>query len=153
MSTRSTTELTEQLDEYTEKAWNDKEYDAVDDLFAETVTIHNVATGTDYDGRAAFKEWIRGVHEGFPDFTVEYTTDDTIVGEHKIAQQWTVSGTHEGTLPDAGIEATGNRVEFDGVTVFELDDGKVTEAWWYYDMLAFLDQLGLIPEEMQRAVA
>jgi hypothetical protein len=25
-------------------------------------------------------------------------------------------------------------------------DGVVTEAWWYYDMLGMLTQLGVVPE-------
>jgi predicted ester cyclase len=44
------------------------------------------------------------------------------------------------------VEPTYESIELHGATVYELDDGRVTEAWWHYDNVAFLTQLGLAPE-------
>jgi steroid delta-isomerase-like uncharacterized protein len=136
------------LIDYTEAAWEEGKLEAADELFAEGVIVHNVPAETDFEGIEEFKEWISNTRNAFPDFAVESSDEDFIGGENKVAVQWVATGTNERPLARLDIEPTNEHVEFEGVTVFEFDNGKVTEAWWYYDMLGFLDQLGVVPQEM-----
>lgn len=147
MNTRPTADFIERFHRYND-AWNEGDLDAVDDLFAQSVSIHDVPTGTTYDGRAAFKEWISDTREAFPDFTARFADSDVVVGDEKVAVEWEVSGTHDGHLASIGLEPTHESVEFSGVTVYELDGETVIEGRWYYDMVALLSQLGAAPEGM-----
>lgn len=147
MTTEPTADLIARFRRY-EDAWNEGDFDTVDDLFAESVSIHDVPTGTTYDGRAAFKGWITDMREAFPDFETSYSERDIIVSEGTVAVEWTASGTHEGHLGALDLAPTNESVEISGVVVYELDDGMVTDARWYYDMLGILSQLGAAPEEI-----
>lgn len=125
--------------------WNEGDAALAGRVFADDVVVHDVPLGTTYEGVDAFSEWMRAVREGFPDFHVE--TLDVVVGESKLVAQWVGSGTNDGPL-SVGADATGRRAEWEGVTVYAVDDGTVTEAWWYYDMLGIFEQLGLVPAEL-----
>lgn len=147
MSTISVSDLVEQLNEGTEAIWNRGELERIDEQYAEDVLVHDVAAGEDVEGREAFKAWVTEIRGAFPDFHVEIA--DFVVGEGKVVSQWRVTGTHEGplpVLPDLELEPTGESIAFAGATVFVLDDELVTEAWWYYDLLGIMAQLGALPE-------
>lgn len=55
----------------------------------------------------------------------------------------TLAGTHQGDF--AGILATGRTVEFSGIDIIRLQDGKVAEHWGSTDMLGLMQQLGAVP--------
>ncbi|MEF8789700.1 MAG: ester cyclase [Haloarculaceae archaeon] len=144
MSTPTTEETKDRVRETNERIFNRGDLDYVDEAYAEEMVMHNVPHGEDYEGREAFKEWVRELRETFPDFEVEL--EDVIVGEEKVVTQYVARGTHEGPLPPMNVPATGKEVEFEGVTVHTMDGEVATEAWWYYDQLGVLRQLGIVPE-------
>jgi steroid delta-isomerase-like uncharacterized protein len=125
--------------------WNEGDATLAREVFAEDVVVHDIPLGTTHEGVDAFTEWMREVREGFPDFRVE--TQDVVVGESKLVAQWVATGTHDGPL-SIGAEPTGRQADWQGATVYAVADGTVTEAWWYYDMLGILEQLGLVPQEL-----
>lgn len=130
-----------------ERIFNEGDVDHVDDLYVEDMVMHHVPTGEEYAGRDAFKGWIEGLRTAYPDFHVEH--DDVIVGDEKFVTQYTVSGTHEGQIPGYDIEPTHASMEIRGVTVHRVVDETLVEAWWYYDNLTLLGQLGVLPESLQ----
>jgi steroid delta-isomerase-like uncharacterized protein len=136
--------VAETIEEYAETVWNRGDTDAAGEYFAEDVVVHDVPAGTDYEGLGAFEGWVTDVRSGFPDFAVE--TRSVIPGDDRIASQWVATGTHDGTMSGLDVEPTGETVRWEGTTVYRVADGNVTEAWWYYDMLGMLTQLGVVPE-------
>jgi predicted ester cyclase len=66
-------------------------------------------------------------------------------GEH-VFVQWHLSGTHSGG-PFQGIEATGRRVELDGMDHFVMRDGKSVSNFIVFDQLQFARQIGFLPED------
>jgi steroid delta-isomerase-like uncharacterized protein len=144
MTTQSSQALAGQLREHADTVWNDGDVDAAGEFFAEDVVVHDGPQGTDYEGLDAFEQWVREIRTAFPDFEVETTS--VIVGDGRVASEWVASGTHEGEMADLAIPPTNERVTWKGVTVYEMDGDEVTEAWWYYDMMGLLTQLGAIPE-------
>jgi predicted ester cyclase len=50
-----------------------------------------------------------------------------------------VHGKHTGH--DLGVAAKGNEVEFSGVTIARLRDGKIAEAWNYFDFASMYKQM------------
>jgi steroid delta-isomerase-like uncharacterized protein len=144
MSTQNDQEIAERLRENADAVWNDGDIDAAGTFFAEDVVVHNGPQQNDYEGLDAFKGWVREIQAAFPDFEVETTS--VIVGDGRVASEWEASGTHEGEMAELDIPPTNNRVTWNGITVYEMDGDEVTEAWWYYDMMGILTQLGVLSE-------
>jgi predicted ester cyclase len=66
-----------------------------------------------------------------------------------FADEWTFVGTQTGPfpLPDGTeLPPTGRRVEIRGMELVQMRDGKIVVDNLYYDNVASLVQLGLIPE-------
>lgn len=61
----------------------------------------------------------------------------------KVIERTTAGGTHKGEFN--GIPATGKRVEWTEIHIYQLANGKVVELWSEIDFLAILMQLGAIP--------
>jgi len=144
MSTESIGIQEDDIRELNQAAFNEGNLDVIDEGYTEDMVMHNVPLGVDYEGREAFKEWVKSFREAYPDFHVEI--EDVVIGDEKVVTQYVATGTHEGPLPGLDIEPTNKTVTFQGVTVHRMVDGKATEAWWYYDQLGVLTQLGVIPE-------
>jgi predicted ester cyclase len=68
-------------------------------------------------------------------------------GDH-VVEQATYTGTHTGTWrnPDgAEIPATGKKLNFSFVGVFQVANGKISSIRLYYDQVEVFMQLGLMP--------
>jgi predicted ester cyclase len=70
---------------------------------------------------------------------------DLIVAEgDKVVVRGTVSGTH--TDADFfGVPASGKRLEWSGIDVSRVVDGKIVERWLNADIMSLMQQLGLAP--------
>ncbi len=67
-----------------------------------------------------------------------------IEDEGKVATRWTARGSYAGGLPGTQA-APGTMVEFSGVDLLRLADGKVAEYWLSTDGLQMMQQLGAAP--------
>ena len=85
------------------------------------------------------------VHEttliGMPDWHTDI--DDMIAEGEKVVARITMTGTHTGDF--WGIPATGKRVEFTGMYMVRIADGKIIEHWGEEDGVSLLQQLGVLP--------
>jgi predicted ester cyclase len=54
-----------------------------------------------------------------------------------------LTGTHQGDL--MGVGPTGRSVEFSGVDIIRVEDGKVAEHWGAMDTMTLMQQIGAIP--------
>jgi predicted ester cyclase len=66
-----------------------------------------------------------------------------------FADEWSFVATHTGPfrLPDGTeLAPTGKRVELRGMELVEVRDGKIVVDNLYYDNMAVMAQLGLIPQ-------
>jgi steroid delta-isomerase-like uncharacterized protein len=89
--------------------------------------------------REAQKQFISTYYEAFPDNT--HTIEDLIAKGNKVILRQSNRGTHQGDYE--GIPPTGNKVEYFGILIFEIADGKMVKAWGTEDMLTFMMQLGM----------
>ena len=79
-----------------------------------------------------------GVVAAFPDAHV--TINDIFGQGDQVVVRVVVSGTQEG--PILGIPASGRHVQWDGVDVYRLSDGKIGNIWAGDDWTAILDDTG-----------
>lgn len=81
--------------------------------------------------------------EAFPDSV--WLLDDMIAEEDKVVVRWTFRGTHMGTLETVPVPPTHKQVEFNGISVYNIKDGLITETWESFDRFNVLMQIGAIP--------
>ena len=79
-----------------------------------------------------------GVAAAFPDAHV--TIDDIFGQGDQVVVRVVVSGTQEG--PILGIPASGRHVQWDGVDLYRLSHGKISNIWAGDDWTAILNDTG-----------
>ena len=133
------------LDRYVEQ-YNAGDLDGVMDLYGEDA-VQNMPDGT-FVGRDAIKDRLAQELIAFPD--VNHVVRSFVEQGDAFCDEWTFAGTHTGSLllPDGReLAPTGKRIEVRGMEYCQVnDDGKLTVDTLYYDNLAVLVQLGLLPE-------
>jgi len=93
--------------------------------------------------RDSFKQGLAGWYEAFPDLEVH--VDDLLVDleQQKVAIRWSAHGTHR--KPFLGAQATDRLVEFRGIEIVTIINGRITERWGEWDGIALLVQLDVVP--------
>ena len=114
---------------------------AVADEILATDFVNHDPSRPDVTDLESYKAWVVANHTAFPDFHVK--VHDMIAEDNKVASRWTVTGTHKGEF--LNIPPSDNKVTITGIEIFRLANGKIVEAWWSYDMLGMMQQLGVIP--------
>ncbi|MGH8983514.1 MAG: ester cyclase [Acidimicrobiia bacterium] len=110
----------------------------VDDGFVE----HEAFPGMSND-KAGLRDWIRMMHEAFPDVSMEVVA---LAGEgDEVWAQAVMRGTHKGEF--MGIPASGKSVEVPTIERVRIRNGKAVEHWGVTDTLTMMQQLGVVPEE------
>jgi len=79
-----------------------------------------------------------GVVAAFPD--IHITINDIFGQRDEVVVRVVVSGTQEGAI--LGIPASGRHVQWDGVDVYRLSDGKISNIWAGDDWTAILNDTG-----------
>ena len=134
----------ELLDRYVE-LYNAGDLDACMELYAQDAS-QRMHDGV-FEGIDAIRGRLARDLTAFPD--AKYIVDSFFAEGDRFADEWTFTGTNTGPfrLPDGTeIPATGNRVEIKGMEFVEVRDGKIVVDNLYYDFLAAVAQLGLVPE-------
>ena len=91
-------------------------------------------------GRAGFLDFFDTIFRAVPDFS--YTLKKMVADGETVVTYSTTTGTHTGG-EWLGQEATGNRLSFDVVDIFRLEDGKIAEHWDVADTFTFFSTLGI----------
>jgi len=129
-----------------EDVWGRGDLDAMDELFASDYVDHGAPPG-EPSGREWHKRLVVAFRSAFPDLAI--TNEDVIAEGDKVVLRWTGRGTHEGEL--MGIPPTGKEVEFSGIEVLRVAEGKVVERWGEGNDLQVMQQLGAMPPPDQQA--
>lgn len=130
------------IERWFEEVWNKKREEAIDELFDEEGVAHGLAgdAGGDLRGPEGFKPFFRRFRDAFPDIKV--VVEDTVSEGDKIAARCSVSGSHQSD--SLGFAATNQPVEFDGICIVRVRDGKIVEAWNNFDFMAMFVQIGAV---------
>ena len=81
------------------------------------------------------------MRSGFPD--IQWSLEDTVVEDDKLAARFTMRGTHNGTF--FGVPATGKPIEVKAMNFYRFSDGQIVEEYGMPDMLGLLQQIGAVP--------
>jgi predicted ester cyclase len=123
------------LDAY-EQLWrSDVTDDDIDQVLAPDFVAHTPAG--EGDGRDEFKAHVRMALAALDDIEARF---EPIAAEgSRVAAQATLAATHTGEF--LGVPATGNRLSWREVHVFEVGDGQITEHWMDAGLLAVFMQM------------
>jgi steroid delta-isomerase-like uncharacterized protein len=116
-----------------EKTW--------DELMANDVIHHFNSDPNPIVGLAANKAFNASLFQGFPN--IQHTIEDTIAEGDKVVYRTTLKGTHTGEF--MGIPPTGKSVIINDFTLLRIAEGKIVEWWYDCNLLAVMQQLGLMP--------
>ncbi len=122
--------------------WNGKDIAGLLETHSTEAIAHNPVIPASPLDFHAYRQACLEQLVAFPNLHV--ATDALIAEADKVVIRWTVTGTQSGAL--MGMPASGRAVEFKGVTIYRLADGKVVETWWAYDALGMVEQITSPPE-------
>src|SRR5580765_2328304 len=127
-----------------DEVWNNQSEAAVDEMFAEDGVGHGLG-GEPIRGPEEFKTFHRAFISAYPDLKV--LVEDTVVEGDKIAARCRVTGVHQGH--GIGLAPTNQPVEFTGMVIVRVKDGKIVEAWNEFNFMEMYKQVGALTLNLQ----
>ncbi len=96
-------------------------------------------------GKTGFIEFFDVIFKAVPDF--KYKLKKMVADGDVVMAFSTTLGTHKGG-EWLGKKATGNKLEYNVVDIFRVQDGKIAEHWDVADTFTFFRQLGVIESRL-----
>jgi steroid delta-isomerase-like uncharacterized protein len=128
------------------EAWNARDLDAFDGLFAADAVDHDAQNPfAEKPGPAAAKRAAEMYHSAFSDSCFE--VHDQIAEGDLVVTRWTGKGTNDGEL--MGMPSSGKPAAIEGITIARIANSRIAETWTCWDTLGMMQQLGAVPEPQQ----
>ena len=127
-----------------EELWSKGNLVGADEIYSNEIVRHS-ADIPDIRGREAYKQFMLGTRESFPDW--KETIENIIASGDFVATKVTATATMTGPLkvPEGTLPPTGKRVELPCAVFWHIAEGKIVEIWSYYDSIPFLKAIGALP--------
>ena len=124
------------------EVWNKGNTEAINEMLTDHTVIHGLAdtNGVDITGPDAFREFHKQFRAAFGG--LEVTIEDTIAEGDKVVARCCVRGKHSGD--SLGFAPTQADVEFTGMAIVRVSEGKIVEAWNNFDFMKMSRQLGVV---------
>lgn len=119
--------------DYLNEVVNDGNMAAFDKYFSEDVVFNN-----DKDFKQKSLARMLAIRSAFPD--QHLTIEDQIAEGDKVVTRVIFHGTHQGQFN--GIAPTGRKVQWSGIAMDRIANGKVVEMWHVQNTTALLQQIG-----------
>lgn len=113
------------------------DFSQMSDLFNEDMTFHFPGAPGPMNVEQ-FSGPAQGIYAGFNDF--KHVVEDLIEEGNQIACRLSITGTHTGEFQ--GIPPTHQPIAINAITIFRIEDGKLSEHWVSVDMLGIMAQIG-----------
>jgi len=125
-----------------EEVWNKGRAEAIREMVTEDLVVHGLsdAKGEAIKGVKEFDRFHSQFVNAFPNIQVK--VEDLIAEGDKVAARCTVSAKHTGDA--LGFAPTHADVDFTGIAIVRIKDGKIVEAWNNFDFMKMNRQLGII---------
>jgi steroid delta-isomerase-like uncharacterized protein len=121
-------------------AWNRRDAAALSLGYAEDGVIASPMFAR-VEGRLAIRGTYASLFEVFPDWQIAF--DTSIADGQRVAIAFSVTATHKGNF--MGLEGTGRRCSFEGVSLLELGpELLIASERRFYDFTGLLAQLGVL---------
>ena len=130
------------MERWFEEVWNKRRAEAIREMVTEDLVVHGLsdAQGEVIKGVKEFDRFHSQFVNAFPNIQVK--VEDLIAEGDKVAARCTVSAKHTGDA--LGFAPTHADVDFTGIAIVRIKDGKIVEAWNNFDFMKMNRQLGII---------
>jgi len=126
-----------------DEVWNKGRADAIDEMMAPDAVVHGLSDddmSSTLIGPVGFKPFHATFRGAFPN--IQVIVEDLIAEGDKVAVRCSVRGRHTGD--HLGVAASRALVEFTGISIVRVKDGKIVEAWNNFDFLKMNRQIGAV---------
>jgi len=127
------------MNRWFEEVWNNQNEAVIDEMFAADGVGYGLGA-ENIVGPENFKVFHRAFVSAYPDLKVH--VEDTVVEGDKIAVRCRVTGSHDGQ--GIGVSPTNQPVEFTGMVIVRVQDGKIAEAWNEFNFMEMYKQVGAL---------
>lgn len=123
-----------------EEVWNKGRAEAIEEMFDENGVAHGLSDdpANPIKGPQNFLPFYNTFRQAFPNLVV--VVEDLVAEGDKVAARCSVRGKHEGDF--LGHEATQAPIEFTGIVIVRIDNGKIVDAWNNFDFMTMYKQVG-----------
>jgi len=122
------------------QVWGNGSLDVIEELAAPSLVVRYPTIPQVIKSNREFRHLLAGFRSAFPDAALQ--VNEEIAEGEKVVIRWSFSGTHKGAL--MGIPPTDKKVNWTGITIYRIVDGKVAEEQGEEDFAGLLRQLGLV---------
>lgn len=113
------------IQQFLSRVWSSPaDLDAIDELMTEDYAI--TSAGTVVRGRDAFREWVAEFQSVLLHATTEPVDVFEDAGGERVVARWICRGRNNGIF---GLEADGRPIEFTGIAIWRIRDGRLAECW------------------------
>jgi steroid delta-isomerase-like uncharacterized protein len=116
---------------YIDQVLNEQRHDLAEEFLADNIELHGSGLAPGLD---VVKQWLTMFAAAFPDG--HQVIEDMVAEEDRVVARTTLNGTQQGEMQ--GIPATGKSVSISSITIFRMDNGKITEGWLVSDNLGMM---------------
>ncbi|MBS2030902.1 MAG: ester cyclase [Deltaproteobacteria bacterium] len=120
-----------------DEVWSQGRFEAIEELCDDKFESRMPIVGK--VDRSSLKETIGAYRKAFPD--LKFEVKDILFEGDKGVIRWVGSGTNKGSF--MGMAPTNKFAKVHGVTFVEFKNGKSLKEYVHYDVLTFLDSLGI----------
>jgi steroid delta-isomerase-like uncharacterized protein len=128
-------ELKPLTDKYVE-VWNTGNVDELDAIM-DSNYIYHANKLPDVNGIDGLKKVLLSFRTAYPD--LKLVLEDAIYSENKAVGRWHITATNTGA---GEMPPTGKSVDFWGIAILHISNGKLKEEWTAYDNQSLMEQLG-----------
>jgi predicted ester cyclase len=127
---------------YFEEVVGKRAYGAAEELCTADYQEHDPANERD---PLPLKEAIQSAAKYLDAFQpISLTVEGQVAEGDLVTTRWVTTGTHAGEF--MGVEPSGKELTVTGHTTQRFREGKISEAWWHWDLFGLLSQLGVIEQ-------
>jgi steroid delta-isomerase-like uncharacterized protein len=126
------------LERWYEEVWNKGRESAIDEMAVAGLVAHGLTPdGTPVQGIEPFKTFFRVFQSTLSEIRVK--VEHTVSEGDLSVVHCTVRAKHTGDA--IGVPPKGNAIHFTGMSMVRIRDGRITEAWNYFDFPKMYQQM------------
>jgi steroid delta-isomerase-like uncharacterized protein len=122
-------------------ALNSHDIDKLISFYMDECVYEDMALGRVSHGKEELKAFFQNMFVWSPD--VKFESKSAFNAGDWAASEWVMSGTHTGNTPQ--LPATGKKFSIRGASINQIHNGKVSRQSDYWNLMSFLQQVGLMP--------
>ena len=121
------------------EAWDNGDFETFKELLAPDYAFYYPSGSNTPVSREEMIENGKAWHNAFPDIT--FGVEEMLAVGDKVISRFIMRATHEGEFQS--IPATGNKIEWTGIIITHIENGKVIEDKEEFSILDMMQQLGM----------